>query len=191
MASRVCGNRSSLRNQYDTKAYLCAKVEMLCAGLHERLLGRILEPSICSLAGQLVRKDRLRGGQPLRRFLPSPAGAGPGIRTTDPNPLLLEKGGRAASPGLGFFLGDFFQVGHVRAGLREYVMQIVADADESETLVQEFADSRGAKEEKTENDVVLARVFDQALGGGVQFGRRVHVGEFVFFIEAHGHAEIV
>src|SRR5215471_21863041 len=68
MASRVCGNRLSLRNQYDTEAYLSAKVEMLCAGLRERPLGRILEPSICSLAGQLVRKDRLRGGQPGRSF---------------------------------------------------------------------------------------------------------------------------
>jgi hypothetical protein len=31
----------SLRNQYDTKAYLCAKVKMLCAGLRERPLARI------------------------------------------------------------------------------------------------------------------------------------------------------
>src|SRR5215813_8086610 len=197
MASRVCGNRLSLRNQYDTEAYLSAKVEMLCAGLRERPLGRILEPSICSLAGQLVPKDRLRRGQPGRSFKaglqtpPAPGRSRAWERDDRPNPLLLEKGGRAASPGLGFFLGDFLQVGHVRTGLREHVMQIVADADESETLVQEFADSRGAKEEQTENYVVLARVFDQALGGGVQFGRSVHVREFVFFIEAHGHAEIV
>src|SRR5262249_17611765 len=76
-------------------------------------------------------------------------------------------------------------------GLCEHVVQVVADTDESEALVEELANARSAEEEKAEYDVVLARVFDQALRGGVQLGRSVHVGEFVFFIEAHGHAKVV
>ena len=37
----------------------------------------------------------------------------------------------------------------------------------------------------------LRRVLDQFLGGGIEFGRGVHVRELVFVVEAHGHAEIV
>ncbi len=49
----------------------------------------------------------------------------------------------------------------------------------------------GAEQEQAEDDVVLAGVLDQLFGGGVEFGRSVHVGEFVFVVEAHRHAEIV
>ena len=40
-------------------------------------------------------------------------------------------------------------------------MQIVADADEGEALLQKFANARSAKQENAKNDVVLARLLDQ------------------------------
>src|SRR5262249_36012432 len=103
----------------------------------------------------------------------------------------LEEGGGAAGPGVGFFLGDFFEVGDVCSGLREDVVEIVADADKRETFVEKFADARRAEKKEAEDDIVFASLFDQALGGGVEFGRSVHVGKFIFFVEAHRHAEIV
>jgi hypothetical protein len=103
----------------------------------------------------------------------------------------LKQSGGTASPGFGFFIGDFFKIGDVRAGLREYVVQVVADADEGETFVEEFTDAAGAEKKKAEDDVIFAGVFDQALRGGVKFGGCVHVREFVFFVETHGHTEIV
>src|ERR1035438_8760615 len=71
------------------------------------------------------------------------------------------------------------------------MVQVVADADESETLFEELADARGAEEEDTENDVVLARMLDQLLRGRSQFRRGVHVRELVLVVEAHRHAEVV
>src|ERR1022692_2637078 len=41
-------------------------------------------------------------------------------------------------PGLAFVLGDGFHILHIYAGLREHVVQIVADADECEVLFQEL-----------------------------------------------------
>src|SRR5262249_32291654 len=80
---------------------------------------------------------------------------------------------------------------HVRAGLGEDMVQVVAEANESEPLVEKLADSRSAKKEEAEDDVVLAGFGDQFVSGGAKFGRSKHVREFVFFVEAHGHAEIV
>ena len=79
----------------------------------------------------------------------------------------------------------------VGSGLGQDVVQVVADADEGESFFEEFADACGAEQEQAEDDVVLAGVLDQFLGGGVEFGRGVHVGELVFVVEAHRHAEIV
>src|SRR5208337_3321648 len=79
----------------------------------------------------------------------------------------------------------------VGAGLRQDVVQIVADADEGEALLHELADAGCSEQEDAENDVVLARMLDQLLGSGVQFGRSIHVRELVLVVEAHRHAEIV
>src|ERR1041385_6965543 len=70
-------------------------------------------------------------------------------------------------------------------------MQVIADADERKSFVEEFSDAQGSKEEKSEDDVVLAGGFDERLRGGVEFGGSVHEREFVFFVETHGHGEIV
>jgi len=61
--------------------------------------------------------------------------------------LALEERGWAPLPGLAFFYGCLFHVVHVGAGLGQDVVQIVADADEGESLFEEFADARGAEEE--------------------------------------------
>ena len=53
--------------------------------------------------------------------------------------------------------------------MREDVVEVVADADEGESFLEEFADAGGAEEEQAEDDVVLAGVLDQALGGGIEF----------------------
>ena len=53
------------------------------------------------------------------------------------------------------------------AGLREDVMEIVADADEGKTFVEKFADARCAEEEKSEDDIIFAGGFDQTLRGGI------------------------
>ena len=103
----------------------------------------------------------------------------------------LEQRRRSTLPGFAFFLGNVLHVVHVGAGLRQDVMQIVADADERETLLQELAHARGAEEEQSEDHVVLLRVIDQLLRGRAQFRRRVHVGELVLFVETHRHAEVV
>ena len=70
-------------------------------------------------------------------------------------------------------------------------MQVVADADESESFFKKFADTRGAEEEDAENDVVFTCLLNQLLGCGFELGRGVHVRKFVFVIEPHRHAEIV
>src|SRR4029077_1622528 len=105
--------------------------------------------------------------------------------------FVLEQGGGAAFPGLSFFFGDVFHVGDVGSGLGGAVVEIVADADEGDSVFEELANAGGTEEEEAEDDVVLTGVFDQALGGGVEFGRGVHVGELVLVVKSHRHAEIV
>jgi len=61
--------------------------------------------------------------------------------------FLLEKSCGAAFPGLAFFLGDFFHIAYLRAGLRQDVVQVVANADEGETFFQEFTNPGGTKQE--------------------------------------------
>src|SRR5580704_19781200 len=70
-------------------------------------------------------------------------------------------------------------------------MQVVADADEGESLFEEFADAGGAEQKEAEDDIIFAGVLDQLFRGGVEFGRGVHVRELVLVVEAHRHAEIV
>lgn len=70
-------------------------------------------------------------------------------------------------------------------------MEIVADGDEREALVEELADARSAEEEEAEDDVVLPRGVDELVGRGLEFRRSIHVGELVLLKEAHGHAEVV
>ena len=62
-----------------------------------------------------------------------------------------------------FFFGDIFHVVHVGAGLRQHVVQVVADADEGESLFEELSDSRRSEEKDAENDFILASVLDQFL----------------------------
>src|SRR5580658_1207576 len=70
-------------------------------------------------------------------------------------------------------------------------MQIVADADEGEALLQEFADARSSKQEQAQDDVVLLGRGAEFVGGGLQLRRKVHVRKLVFLKQAHRHAEIV
>src|SRR5256885_1035060 len=51
----------------------------------------------------------------------------------------LEERSGAAFPALSVFFGDIFHVGDIGSGLRQYVMQVVADADEGESLFQKLA----------------------------------------------------
>ena len=60
------------------------------------------------------------------------------------------------------FFGNVLPVGDVGSGLGQDVVQVVADADKGESVVQEFADTRGAEQEQAEDDVVLAGVLDRA-----------------------------
>ena len=79
----------------------------------------------------------------------------------------FEKRSGTARPSFAFFFGGFFQVGDVRAGLREDVVQIVTYADEGETFVEKFADTRCAEEKESEDDIIFARGLDEALRGGI------------------------
>src|SRR5438477_1765939 len=79
----------------------------------------------------------------------------------------LEQGGGAALPGRAFFFGDILHVSDVGSSLRKHMVQVVADTDEGESFFQEFADSRRTEQKKTQDDVVLAGMLDQAFGGGV------------------------
>src|SRR5439155_14580244 len=91
----------------------------------------------------------------------------------------LEQCGCAARPGLALLLRNLLHVIHVGAGLGEDVVQVVADADEGESLFRKLADAGRAEEKQSQDDVVLARMLGQLLRGGAQLGRGVHEGKFV------------
>ena len=57
----------------------------------------------------------------------------------------LEECGGTTRPALAFFLGDAFDVFYIGTCLGEDVVEIVANADEGETFVEEFADAGGAE----------------------------------------------
>jgi hypothetical protein len=69
-------------------------------------------------------------------------------------------------PLLGFFFGGGGNVFHIRTGLRQDVVEVVAQADEGETFVQEFAYAGGAEEEKAQDHFVSAGFGHQLIGGG-------------------------
>ena len=94
-------------------------------------------------------------------------------------------------PAFTFLFRNVFDVIDVGAGLSQDVVQVVADADEGETLFEELADARCPEQEDAENGVVLPGVLHQLLRGRSEFGRGVHVRELVLVVEAHRHAEIV
>src|ERR1700674_1323649 len=94
-------------------------------------------------------------------------------------------------PAFAFLFRNVFDVVDVGAGLGEDVLQVVADADEGETLFEKLAYARCPKQEDAENGVVLASVLDQLLRGRSEFGRGVHVRELVLVVEAHRHAKVV
>jgi hypothetical protein len=107
-------------------------------------------------------------------------------------PLLpLEQRRGSALPALSFFLGYGLHVVDVGAGLRQYVVQVIAYADECKAFFQEFAYPRGAEQEDSEYHVILACVFDERLGGASQFRGRVHERKFILFVESHGHAQVI
>src|SRR5258708_13178423 len=94
-------------------------------------------------------------------------------------------------PALAFLFRDVFDVVDVGAGLGQDVVQVVADADEGEPLLEKLADARCPEQEDAENGVVLAGVLDQLLRARSEFGRGVHVRELVLVVTAHRHAKIV
>ena len=77
------------------------------------------------------------------------------------------------------------------SGLGEDVVQIVADAEERESLVEEFPDAAGSEEEDAEDNAIFLGVGDQLVGRGQELRRGVHVREFVLDVEPHGHAQVV
>src|SRR3979411_167134 len=87
----------------------------------------------------------------------------------------LEQCCRATGPALALFFSNLFHVCDVGAGLGEDVVQVVAYADEGESLLQKLPDACGAEEKDTEDHIVLARVLDQLFGGVFELGRGVHM----------------
>jgi hypothetical protein len=79
----------------------------------------------------------------------------------------LEQRGRPSLPALAFFFRDVFDVVDVGPGLRQDMVQVVANADKGEALLHELANAGCSEQKYAENDVVLARVLDQLLGGGI------------------------
>src|SRR6202047_93755 len=75
-------------------------------------------------------------------------------------------------PAFAFLFRNVFDVVDVGAGLAQDVVQVVAYADEGETLFEELADARCPEQEDAENGVVLARVLDQFLRGRAELDRK-------------------
>src|SRR5450755_2091802 len=121
---------------------------------------------------------------------PCPAGRGD-APSPQPNHALLEKRGRSSPPYLALLFGNVLYVVDVRRGLRQHMMQVVAQAEKRKALFQKFPDARRAKQKKSENDVVLPRVVGQFLRRRAQLRRGVHVRKLILVVEAHRHAEIV
>jgi hypothetical protein len=105
--------------------------------------------------------------------------------------LHLKQRRRSSLPAFAFGLCDAFQIVHVSAGLGQDMMQIVADADEGESLFQEFPDPGGAEQKESQDEFVFTGAVDQFLRGCGEFGRSVHVRKLVFFEQPHRHAQIV
>src|ERR1700676_1202541 len=74
-----------------------------------------------------------------------------------PHETCLEQRGWSPLPAFAFLFRNVFDVVDVSAGLGQDVMQVVADADEGKTLLEELADARCPEQEDAEDGVVLAR----------------------------------
>src|SRR6266850_5540759 len=88
---------------------------------------------------------------------------------------ILEKRRRSASPVLAFLLGDSFHVFHVSSSLRQYVVQVVTNADKRKAFLQKLTHTRRAKQKESQDDMVLPGILNSFLRGCSQFRRRVHV----------------
>ena len=67
-----------------------------------------------------------------------------------------------------------------RPGLREDVMEIVADAEEAEALLEELGHARGAEQEDAEDDVVLLARPRSACSWHRRARETMHVGNLYF-----------
>src|ERR1700676_4313689 len=113
------------------------------------------------------------------RQLPSLCSAGTDecVRPHASRVTALEKRRLSPLPAFAFLFRDVFDVVYVGAGLGQNVVQVVANADEGETLFEKLPDARCSEQEDAENGVVLASVLDQLLRGRAEFGRGIHVRE--------------
>ena len=73
-------------------------------------------------------------------------------------------------PTFAFVLRDGLQVLNIGCRLREYVVQVVADADERKAFFKEFTHAGGAEQKHTQDDMVLSRFIGECLGCIVQLG---------------------
>jgi len=105
--------------------------------------------------------------------------------------LTLEQCRRAARPGFALCFGDASDIINVGACLRKDVVQVVADADEAEAFVEKLSDTRGAEEKRPRMTLFLRASATSLSVAAPNSGEVYMCGEFVFFIEAHGHAKIV
>ena len=94
--------------------------------------------------------------------------------------ISLQQRAGAWLPSLAFVFCGGGDVLHVGAGLSQDVVQVVAEADEGEAFVEEFADARGAEQEQAQDDVVLAGFGDQLVGGGASSGEVYMSGNLYF-----------
>ncbi len=77
-----------------------------------------------------------------------------------PRVNVLEQRSRPSFPGFAFFLRNIFDVVHVGPGLCQDVMQVIANADKCETLIEEFADAGCSEKEYAEDNSVLVGMID-------------------------------
>ncbi|GET89307.1 hypothetical protein, conserved [Leishmania tarentolae] len=104
----------------------------------------------------------------------------------------LHEGAGLICPRLTLFLRYPLQRLHPCAGLHHGVVQLTADADEGETLLQELTYTVRAEQKQTQDDVVLLGRSDEFICGSLQLWREIHLREHVpAVVQTHGHAEVV
>ena len=70
-------------------------------------------------------------------------------------------------------------------------VEIVSNRDEHKALLDELGNTLGAEQEEAEDLVVSSAGRDHLVSCLLELSREVHLGEFVFLKQSHGHAEIV